>query len=81
VVDQLHQFKLSVCSLCVGDILEGSAQLLDSHVLLRHCVVGGTEIRQLLVQQLIRTVFNEYSVHFFTWKMMLKYSLRTICGR
>ncbi len=25
--------------------------------------------------------FIEYSAHFFTWKMMLKYSMRTIHGR
>jgi hypothetical protein len=25
--------------------------------------------------------FIEYSVYFFTWKMMLKYSLSTIHGR
>jgi hypothetical protein len=25
--------------------------------------------------------FIEYSAHFFTWKMMLKYSLRTKHGR
>jgi hypothetical protein len=34
-----------------------------------------------LIINIVLLYFIEYSVHFFTLKMMLKYSLRTIHGR
>ena len=43
MVDQFHELEFSVGSLGVCDILEGSAQFLDGHILLGHAVVSRTE--------------------------------------
>ena len=63
MVDQFHEFKLSVRPLGMCHILEGSGQLLNCNILLGHCVIRSThdtlkkKIRQITVIKLsVRSV-------------------------
>jgi hypothetical protein len=49
VIDEFHELELAVGSFGVRDVLEGPAQLLDGHILLRDGIVGRAEMQLVYV--------------------------------
>jgi hypothetical protein len=61
--------------------MDGPAEMGKQSQVMFHVYVCISNAVTFSIKTLSIPYFIDYSMHFFTWKMMLKYFIRTIHGR